>query len=203
MKPNINHRGLFACIGIGCLTAGVFLACIWAFADDAEILEKKGARVERNLVGQIIALDLSHCDVRDGDVDCLASLSHLRQLDLSATPITDTAILSVAKAEQLESLSLENTVITDKGVTMLKRLHLRRLNLNSTAISDVALRDVAQITTLNYLSCLDTRITDEGLAELSALPRLMSLGIAGCKISPDAIADLKRNSPSLTTVAVP
>lgn len=79
---------------------------------------------------QIVSLNLSYTDIKDGDLSIIENLPHLQKLYLQKTGITDKALSSLKELAYLEYLNLYGTGITDDGLTIIKDLpRLKKLYL--------------------------------------------------------------------------
>src|SRR5258706_39786 len=67
--------------------------------------------------------------------------------------------------------------------------------LNPEAFTDVEAREVAVFIELDWLAISGSRITDKGLEDIARLKHLGRLDIEGCKVSKEAVKQLRRALP--------
>ena len=130
----------------------------------------------------LTSLDLDSTTVRD--IGSLASLTNLTSLDLSACRIND--IQSLGSLTNLTSLDLNRTNVTD----------LRNL-ASFTNLTSLRFRSGSNIvygpgwTALTSLDRSYSRISDAEIERIIALPRLVSLNLEDCTISPKSIEQIR------------
>jgi hypothetical protein len=110
----------------------------------------------------------------------------------------------VSTFSELESVSLSEVPgVHDSDMEWISRLQkLRRLDLTKTAISDAGLAflDGSQ---LEELDISETNVTDQGLLRLAAnCPRLQTLVVRHCRITPAGILRLESSSLRLVFVDI-
>ncbi len=106
---------------------------------DAKVLaayRKLGAVEKRDVLGQLVGLELGGPQVKDSALEDLVKIPGLQQLTLQNTGITDKGLPAVARVEGLTSLNLYSTAVTNDGVRHLQRLrNLKQLDLRATFVS--------------------------------------------------------------------
>ena len=84
---------------------------------------------------QMVQLDLSGTDVRDGNMEVVRQCAALRVLNLSNTPITDNGIGGLGALKELRVLNLVGTAVTAPGLmAMQPPAHLHALYLYHTKV---------------------------------------------------------------------
>src|SRR5215467_3126916 len=122
-------------------------------AVDTDWIARMGGKVERDLMGRIVAVNLRGSWINDADMIELARLPDLERLDLSHTRISDEGMLNLKPAPKIKDLNLfYSEWITDQGLTAIKGWkHLTRLNARGTRISDGTLEIVSHMLGLEAL----------------------------------------------------
>lgn len=116
--------------------------------------------------------DLSHTDVSDVGLSCLAGCPDLQVLHLGHTKVTDGGMAVVGKITSLRVLVLCDTLVTDAGLARLERLeNLESLCLSGTRVSDASIPVLSGMKSLQVLHLRKTLVTTDGAARLrEALP---------------------------------
>jgi Leucine-rich repeat (LRR) protein len=73
-----------------------------------------------DLNNRIRDLTLDNCEIADGGISRLVSLTKLRNLSLHNTPVTDNSIVALSRLN-LKSLNVEGSSITAEGISLLKK----------------------------------------------------------------------------------
>ncbi len=118
-------------------------------------------------------VDLSNTDVRDDELEPIASLRQVEWVNLVNTKVGNTGLRHLVDLPGLTTLWLKETNVTDAGLTDLIRLNsLTYLGLNGTRITDEGLAEIAKLTALTGLDLRNTEVTASGLSQLrKALPK--------------------------------
>jgi outer membrane protein assembly factor BamB/formylglycine-generating enzyme required for sulfatase activity len=144
-------------------------------------LQKLAAKIERDLVGHVIKVDLTGTQVSDADLHSLKGLNALRELLLTRTAISDSGLQHLVGLTRLEKLVLTQTGVTDAG---LEHLHgLKSLKelwfVDQKQITDAGLEHLKGLTRLESLFLSGTQVTGSGLVYLKGLSRLEMLFLDG------------------------
>src|SRR5262249_18417881 len=95
------------------------------------------------LLGDVVAVDLTGSNVGDADLALLNNLPHLELLTLTDTKITDHGLDHLAGMTNLRALVLTSTWITDAGIAKLESMpQLEGLGLIDTGVTDASLHRV-------------------------------------------------------------
>ncbi len=114
------------------------------------------------------------------------------------TRITDLGLAKLSKLEKLQHLDLSGSAITPNGLKSLANLRdLRRLSLwNVKGIDDTAAPYLEALGNLTSLDLSNTAVGDETLGRLSKLSGLRHLYVGETKVTPEGLADFRREHPS-------
>jgi hypothetical protein len=163
-------------------------------------------------------------DLRDGDLDILASFPDLRRLDLSRSPaVTDAGLETLRACPSLARLNLDGLPeITDRGIEAacaiptLEALlpsgcrqlgdaalaalpgaaRLREVFISGDGFTDAGMEGVARCAALETLG-MDGPIGDAGYARLRDHPRLRALHLPACHAITPASIDTFAAMPAL------
>lgn len=135
-------------------------------------------------------------------VEPVARDSRLLLVDFSAVaPTIDDKAIAVLLApirEHVADLNLSRTRIGDDALVFIAGLpNLRRLNLSSTAITERGLDSLADHAVLADLVLTQTKLTDSAFDSLTALPALAHLYVWNSGLTPETIADLRKELPKV------
>lgn len=168
--------------------------------DPVATLKSLGARIERNVQGEVIEVYLRGSVVSDAALVHLKGLTNLRTLSLSFSN-TDAGLVHLKGLTNLQGLWLNGTQITDSGLVYLVELTtLQTLNLNGTPITDLGLVHLESLADLNFLYLGDTQVTDSGLVHLKGMTNLKTLWLRGSQITDLGGAELKQVLPNCTII---
>ena len=194
--------------------------------EDRESIDLRGHKIVdadlQDLAGseELLVLDVANTAITNEGLEHLAQCPNLQLLDVDNTAVTDDGLHHLSGLEQLTTLHLSGTAVTDQGLSHLGGLvNLQRLDLNDTAMTGAGLVHLQDLP-LRTLSLSDTKIdlpgmenvpkleslerlylnrapvSDAGLAEISQLPKLKYLHLAGTQITDEGLAHLG-NLPNL------
>jgi hypothetical protein len=154
----------------------------------------------RDLVFDVIRVDLKKSPVSDRHLVVLSRLRRLENLDLSFTSITNAGLANIEVLAELRVLSLSHTNVDDAGMLHLSALtRLEELILDNTAVSDHGLVHLENLTALRRgLGLAHTRVTDAGLERLIHLTRLRYLNLSWTSVTPAAAETLKEALPGVS-----
>jgi Leucine Rich repeat len=125
-------------------------------------------------------------------------LADLERLILYMTAITDDGMACMEDCRKMKTLSLSSAKIGDAGFAHFRKMDsLTQLVVSSTAVTDEGLERLAGLKNLESLSLGNTKVTDEGLNQIRKLKGLKFLMIQGTQISPQAVAALQAERPTL------
>ncbi len=130
----------------------------------------------------------------------LAKLRQLRRLEVTNAHFDDAALDRLAGMLTLEDLSVEGRNLSDETIEIAARMpNLRSLSLDlPTSQVDreavISLHALPKLARLN-LRCLE--IPDDALFAIRQLPSLRSLSLGDSRVSPRALARLRRSLPGL------
>jgi len=178
--------------------------------------ELEERRIERDINGNLVRLDLSLMQLPDVGFETLKEMESLRSLLLNGTQITDAGLQHLAGLTNLQSINLSKTAVTGDGLEQLSALtnlnelvlgntritdsgleHLEELAalttlyLNGTAIGDAGLEQLRDFVSLTRLSLDGTQITDAGLEHLRGLTNLQRLTFGNTQVSDSGLAHLE------------
>lgn len=143
--------------------------------------------------------------ITDAGLENFKGLSKLEGIQLfSCGKVTDAGLAHFEGLANLKRLDINGAKITDAGLVHLQKLtNLQTLRLTDSKITDAGIAHLQKLTKLKSLS-LGNEITDKGLAQLAGLSQLETLDVSLCKkVTPKAVADLKKSLPKLKTVHAP
>jgi internalin A len=162
-------------------------------ADDPNWILRLGGKVQRDALGNVIAVNLGATRVNDTEMLDLVSLKRLERLDLSHTRISDEGLLRLRPASQIQDLNLLYAEqITDLGMNAIKEWRsLKRLNVRGTRVADDTLGIVSKLAQLEALDVANTSITDNGLDALAPLTHLKHLAVGRARLGDGALAVLR------------
>lgn len=163
-------------------------------------------------------IDLSRCEIGDGDLAHVARVPTLTEIKLNSCPIGDAGLEHLTQLA-LDILDVSNCrTITSAGLVHISKMltlieldlsycvgashfeclvslqHLKRLVLEACIVDDLLCASLAQFPNLEKLNLTDTAVTQEGLQLLSRL-KLKNLVVQGCRIGDSA---LKHVPPTVT-----
>lgn len=150
------------------------------------------------------SLEVLNLDSREVGDDGLAHLQHLKNLkslDIFSGRITDVGCAHLSKITSLESLELCGGGVGDLGCTLLASLeNLTSLNLSQNErITNRGAAALAALSNLKALNLSNTRVNSSALRFFSALVKLQSLALYGCRgiENGNGLAKLQSGLPSL------
>ncbi len=132
------------------------------------------------------------CSKREGrktwiNIDCRMSDKHFKQL----------------KGKNVRSVVLYAMRLNGSGLRYLKDEPLENLSVAESKIEDAHLHNIGALKQLRKLDLSYTWISDPGLATIATLPRLMTLGLAGCtKLTSKSIDSICRFAPELAVLDI-
>jgi len=165
------------------------------FLKEAGITDEGGAALSS--LTKLEKLELSGNAIGPETAKAIGKLPELTRLWLNQTQTGDEELLQISNCSKIQMLSLNKTLVTSDGILPLLRLpELRSLHLGGAAIDDEGLRHIGAMTYLSgSLDLSDCLITDKGIRQLAGLTYLRSLDLTGCKLSTEAVAQLRRTLP--------
>lgn len=126
----------------------------------------------------------------------IGTFAKLETLTVARRPVTPAGLKELAGCKELRKLVLSNTKLTDDALAELAGFaNLRDLNLLGCPIRGAGLKHLAKLPALQTLSLAGTALDDDGLAVLSELKQLETLNLLGTKVSPEAVATLRKALP--------
>jgi len=146
-------------------------------------------------------LNLDSREVGDDGLAHLQNLKNLKSLDIFSGRITDVGCAHLSKIKSLESLELCGGGVGDLGCTLLASLeNLTSLNLSQNErITNRGAAALAALSNLKALNLSNTRVNSSALRFFSALVKLQSLALYGCRgiENGNGLAKLQSGLPSL------
>lgn len=148
----------------------------------------------------------------DNDLEVLSKLHRVESIDLHGMGITDHGVQLMARLTHLRTLHLGKISsrggrnygpdITTKGVAEIAGLQeVKELYLDGHKFDDEAFRLIGTMTSLETLDLSDTGMTDQQLLMLKVLKNLKVLNIERNRVTPSAVAALRRELPSIKELA--
>jgi hypothetical protein len=134
---------------------------------------------ERNVVPNLLSLDLADTDITDVGMAHIARFTQLTRLSLFYCNITNNGLKHVAKLEFLEALNLDSREISNEGLVYLKELrNLKHLDIFSARVTDTGCGHLAMIHSLESLELCGGGVGDMGCSFLASLENLRSLNLS-------------------------
>ena len=151
------------------------------------------ASVERLRVVRVLGGQLS---VNAGRA--LASMPHLEQLHLRDVELDDETLDALSQSRSLWLLNVVGRGFSHAGIDRLADLRtLRQLRLGLDGGDDRVAEAIARIRTLRSVHLIGSGTTGQGLRALAGLPKLQSLYLDDCKISDEDWTWLFQSHPQL------
>ena len=183
--------------------------------DLAAALEAIRARVTKNSVGAIVAIDFNSFDTTNDTLKHIADLVSLQKLDIGMTRhVNDDGMVHLRKLVNLEELNLFGSKVGDQGLEHIAdKLKLQVLQLSGQN-TDAGLKHLAELIALRTLEIGfggEIDVTDRGVEHLRKLTSLERLRLDKCKVSDTGCAIIGRftkltslslGSPKVTDVGV-
>ncbi len=158
------------------------------------------ARGLKNLGPRLAGLEtliLYETGLSDEGMACLDDCRKLKVVSLSNANIGDAGFAHFRNMDSLKQLVVSTTNVTDEGLASLRGLkNLRSLSIANTRVTDAGLAHLEGLVGLESLMLQSTMVTDEGLKSIRKLKGLKYLYL-GTRVSPEAIAALRAERPSL------
>ncbi len=151
------------------------------------------------IYARVVAVNLSDCEIPEGLVTDLKTLSRIERLHIRNAPITDADLINLQSLKRLSSLQLANTKITDAGVENLRGMSISRLSLQGRELTDAGLEHLKELPNLTHLMIVNTKISDAGLEHLKTMPNLKSIRMLATKTTPIGRAELQKSLPNSTS----
>lgn len=152
---------MFTAIGLTTLAWFVFTADgdadFLARVENAKQVNSQGEvipRVERDLEGNVVRLNLSRMQLAADDIAAIGRLKTLRHLDLSRTNITNADLRKISESPSLNGINLSGTEVTDEAIDSLLKLPA----LRSLCLGDVAITPEAVARLKEHFKNLDKRL---------------------------------------------
>jgi hypothetical protein len=157
---------------------------------DLDRLKALGARFGQLPGMPIQKVSFEGTAVSDDDVAALDDLPDLDQVDLSKTAVTDRGLAPLRRLPRLELVRLNETKVTDQGLANLENHRaLWMLHLRETAV-DLTSFDLSTLPALRILDVAGTPVGDAALANLARATTLASLGLRQTKVGDAELARL-------------
>ncbi len=141
---------------------------------------------------QLRWLSLHGPKVTDADLEAWSGNTDLLALELSSCEIGDAGFSALGRLTKLRLLALHGEVnVTDAGFANLAALtDLRQLSLPAPKVTDASMAALAPLVKLKVLSLLKSRITDAGLTHLAGATGLTELSLASESLTGTGFAQL-------------
>lgn len=152
------------------------------------------------LPSEVVAIDLTRCQITEASLSRLASFPNLVNLDLSNTPIG--ALVSLPILKTLTQLNLQDTAV-DSVEPLSAFLQLRSLNLKNSKIDSSV---VATLEPLQQLESLDVSGTDVDrflLLDIGELGSLQHINVSRTTITASDVEGFERLHPTIEVVRSP
>jgi Leucine-rich repeat (LRR) protein len=192
----VRYYGFVGCHVMARVPAAEIEFPVLTGADDEEkalaVLQKAGARVERDKEKRVVGLVLAGGEVSDETLGVLRSLPQLESLQLVGTHTTDKGLEVLGSLKKLRQLNLDGALLTDQALVGLKGLtELQALRLGNTAITDAGLANLQGLKKLQTLHLVGIRITDKGLTHLADLKEMQNLDLRHTALSDAGLTSLE------------
>jgi beta-lactamase regulating signal transducer with metallopeptidase domain len=135
----------------------------------------------------------------------LGKLPRLRRLEITNAGFTNAEFQRLGAMRTLEELSVEGSNLTQEAVAVAAGMpNLRSLSvgLPNTLIGREVLSSLHSVPKLERLALRCSEIPDDALMVLRSLTSLRSLSLGDSRVSPRALADLRRSLPDLAVQTV-
>jgi hypothetical protein len=165
-------------------------------ADVAAAWEQRGARLEKDPQGAVLAIDVADSQIRDADLAQIVAFPRLEELSLGGAQATGADLSPLAALPRLKRLFLDGLPVTDGSLKPLERLRgLEGLSLANTKVSDEGLAHLSALTNLQVLNLSSTAISDDGLRHIEPLEKMETLALKGTKIRGLGLIYVRRMVP--------
>ncbi len=140
------------------------------------------------------SLDLGDNPIEQDDLADVAQIAGLKKLSLANCNIEDGAIASLKSLSKLTDLDMSFTSMTAKMIEDIGQLPaLDRLALRNSGLNDTTIALLAQaLPNLHHLDLRETMVTEKGVMELGKLTQLQSVFLAGTGVSSRSQPALKK-----------
>lgn len=137
-------------------------------------------------------LDLNLSIGGDQALQQIGKCKSLKELSFRGSDITSRGMAFLKNLSQLESLDLSYSAhLTSDGLTVLKNFpRLTGLTLSECPADEAALDTIAQLKNLESVSLGPNNSTDTAIAKLKTLPKLVSLGFHGSRLTANGLQQL-------------
>jgi hypothetical protein len=143
-------------------------------------------------------LDILDALIRGPGLRVINELPQLASLAIGMCPITDESLEFLAGATELQRLALVAAPIQGNGLRHLAgRSSLKELKLVNTCVTDEGLERLPTIVYLEALDLTRTDVSDAGFLKLKRFPFLSRIGVAGSKVTANAVAAFRAVRPAL------
>lgn len=179
--------------------------CFLRFTPSIEVLVlrqidfcRDGQTCELHL--RIRSLDLSHSNLRDGQLPSALYCKTLREVSLVGTNLNDTGLSRFALSADIGLLDLDYTDITTKGlVTLRDLLRLTEVGLCGTRIDNRGVRHLASFPSLQIVDIRETPVSGLGVRSLAVIKQLRLLFVTETPATRSAILALEKTLPNCET----
>lgn len=148
-------------------------------------------------------LALEDASVGDEHIGELTSLKQLVNFNIMRTFVSDEGLASFAD-QKFKDLRLRDTAVGGPGLESLKNSveSLTFLDLSETLIDNDGVSYIAPFTNLEHLLIWNGTLDDDGLEPLTALKKLKSIDVHGCRSLSAAAADYLVQMPALEEINI-
>ena len=141
--------------------------------------------------------------VDDRGMPHLKRLTNLERLHFSGPDISDDGLATLQDMTRLEKISLYGSRITGSGFARLDKLkNLSIIELKGTPVDDRGLESFPTFPSLGYLT-LGKNIRGSGLKSLGKHPKLQSVDLQECELTPSAIEHLANSNATISSLSIP
>jgi hypothetical protein len=149
-------------------------------------------------LGRLEVLSLTGTDVNDAGLAHLRGLKRLRELNLSGTAkVKGPGLALLAGLPQLRYLDLNETGVGDEALRHLPELPAVRALTLGGQVTDAGIREVARVDGLEELHLYNAPVTDAGIDRVLSRTRLARLSLHYTHVSPERMARIERDHPTI------
>ena len=143
-------------------------------------------------------LEMDDAQLDDTGLEYLKDMVSLERLHLRRTFISNEGLAKLAALKNLKTLMIRDTLVDNDGAVYLAQFpELEVLDLHENLIGDAAAEHIRKLDKLEELGLKATKMTSAGLRQLTGMPSLKSLLLAGCPAVDDSAGDALLSFPKI------